>query len=62
MDTLQGTMAYLRELVNNCDEHGCSKRAVVRLVSWDNVSVGEFCRAHGTRKLAERLEMEKGHV
>jgi len=55
-------MAYLRELVNNCDEHGCSKRAVVRLMSWDNFNVGNFCRAHGTRKLAERLEMEKGHA
>jgi len=55
-------MAYLRELVNNCDEHGCSRRAVVSLNSWDNFVIGKFCRSHGKSKLAERLKLEKGHV
>ena len=54
-------MAYLRELVNNCEEPGCSKRAVVSLNSWDNFVIGRFCRSHGKSKLAERLKLEKGH-
>jgi len=55
-------MAYLRELVNTCEEPGCFKRAVVSLNSWDNFVIGRFCRSHGKSKLAERLKLEKGHV
>ncbi len=55
-------MAYLRERGSICEERGCSRKAVVELYSWDNYSIGKYCRAHGKRKLAERLEFEKGHV
>ena len=54
-------MAYLRELVNECGKRGCSRKAVVELYSWDNYSIGKYCRAHGKMELAERLEMEKRH-
>jgi UDP-glucose 6-dehydrogenase len=54
-------MAYLRELVTECGHHGCKSRAVVELMSWDNYSVGKYCRAHGKSKLVERKLLEAGH-
>jgi len=54
-------MAFLRELIIQCEDRGCTKRAVVELVSWDNFSIGKFCRVHGKSMLAERLKLEAGH-
>ena len=61
MKYLIGYMAHLREIIVNCNQNGCTKRAVVELVSWDNFSIGKFCREHGKSKLAERLKLEAGH-
>jgi hypothetical protein len=54
-------MAYLREIIIKCNDNHCQKRAVVELVSWDNFSIGKFCRAHGKSLLIKRVKMEAGH-
>jgi hypothetical protein len=54
-------MAYLRELIRNCEHPGCYKNTVVELISHDNFSIGKFCRVHGKSKLTEWLKQEAGH-
>lgn len=53
-------MAYLRELARHaCAEAACSKKAEVELMNRYNALVGRYCRAHGTRKLADMQRSEQ---
>lgn len=56
--TREGEMAYLKELVTECDAPGCSKAGRVELFNRWNTRIGAFCRACGKARLRKLEESE----
>lgn len=52
-------MAYIKELTRTCLAVGCRKRATVEVFNYRNACLGEYCRAHGARRLAEQRKREE---
>lgn len=51
--------AHLRELAMRCGVEACQKQAVVELRNTWNEPIGQYCRPHGEKRLAEQLRAER---
>jgi len=61
MATATRAMAYLLDINIQCDEAGCTIRAIKELRDWRNDSRGHFCRNHAKQRLRERERFEKNN-
>lgn len=52
-------MAYLRDIGQQCEASGCTKRAAVELFDYRNESRGRYCRACGGVRKRSREDFEK---
>jgi hypothetical protein len=52
-------MAWLRNLVHICDEHGCFNTAVGEVMNSRNEAMGRYCRRHAEKRLREIEKAER---
>lgn len=51
-------MAYLKDIVHECGEYGCTSRATKQVFNYRNAPMGEYCNRHVQRALKRQQEIE----